>query len=136
MMLLKSTLRSSHAADRQLRHNPPLNAAPSLYRRHRFPAQVISHCVWLYFRFALSFRHVEQIMARRGVTLTYEAIREWPLKFGQTFANELRRRRPRPADKWHGGELFIKINGKEHYLWRAVEQDGNVLDVLVQRRRK
>jgi putative transposase len=71
----------------------------------------------------------------RGVTLTYEAIREWCLKFGQTFANELRRRRPRPGDKWHLDEMFIKINGKDHYLWRAVDQDGNVLDILVQSRR-
>ncbi len=74
-------------------------AAASLYRRHRFPAEIINHCVWLYFRFALSFRDVEVFMAMRGVTLTYETIREWCLKFGQTYANELRRRRPRPGDK-------------------------------------
>jgi putative transposase len=112
-----------------------MNAAASLYRRHRFPAEIISHTVWLYFRFALSFRDVEEIMAMRGVTLTYETIREWCLKFGQTYANELRRRRPRPGDKWHLDEVFIKINGKDHYLWRAVDQDGNVLDILVQSRR-
>ena len=70
----------------------------------------------------------------RGVTLTYEAIREWCLKFGQTYANDLRRRRPRPGDKWHLDEMFIKINGKDHYLWRAVDQDGNILDILVQSR--
>ncbi len=74
-------------------------------------------------------------MAMRGVRLTYETIREWCLKFGQTFANELRRRRPQPGDKWHLDEVFIKINGKHHYLWRAVDQDGNVLDILVQSRR-
>ena len=74
-------------------------------------------------------------MAMRGVALTYEAIREWSLKFGQTYANELRRRRPRPGDKWHLDEMFIRINGKDHYLWRAVDQDGNVLDILVQSRR-
>jgi putative transposase len=91
--------------------------------------------VWLYFRFALSFRDVEEIMAMRGVTLSYEAIREWSRKFGQIYANELRRRRPRPGDKWHLDEMFIKINGKDHYLWRAVDQDGNVLDILVQSRR-
>ncbi len=109
--------------------------ATSLYRRHRFPAEIINHCVWLYFRFALSYRDVEEIMAMRGVKLTYEAIREWCLKFGQTYANQLRRRRPRPGDKWHLDEMFIKINGKDHYLWRAVDQDGNVLDILVQCRR-
>ena len=74
-------------------------------------------------------------MAVRGITLTYETIREWSLKFGQTFANGLRRRRPRPGDKWHLDEVFIKIRGKDHYLWRAVDQDGNVLDILVQSRR-
>jgi len=78
---------------------------------------------------------VQEIMAMRGVTLSYEAIREWSLKFGQIYANELRRKRPRPGDKWHLDEMFIKINGKEHYLWRAVDQDGNVLDILVQSRR-
>jgi len=107
----------------------------SLYHRHRFPAEIINHCVWLYFRFALSFRDVQEIMAMRGVTLSYEAIREWSLKFGQIYANELRRKRPRPGDKWHLDEMFIKINGKEHYLWRAVDQDGNVLDIMVQSRR-
>ena len=112
-----------------------MHAAASIYRRHRFPAEIISHSVWLYFRFALSFHDVEEIMAMRGVTLTYETIREWCLKFGQTFANELRRRRPRPGDKWHLDEMFIRINGTDHYLWRAVDQDGNVLDILVQSRR-
>ena len=97
-----------------------MHTAASLYRRHRSPAEIISHAVWLYFRFALSSRDVEEIMAMRGVTLTYEAFREWCRKFGQTFANELRRRRPRPGDKWHLDEMFIKINGKDHYLWRAV----------------
>ena len=76
-----------------------MHAAASPYRRHRFPAEVISHCVWLYFRFALSFRDLEETMAMRGVTLTYEAIREWSRKFGQTYANELRRRRPRPGER-------------------------------------
>jgi len=112
-----------------------MHATAPLYRRHRFPAEIISHTVWLYFRFALSYRDVEEIMAVRGITLTYETIREWSLKFGQTFANGLRRRRPRPGDKWHLDEMFIKINGRDHYLWRAVDQDGNVLDILVQSRR-
>jgi putative transposase len=112
-----------------------MHATVSLYRRHRFPAEIISHTVWLYFRFALSYRDVEEIMAVRGVAVTYEAIREWSLKFGQIYANELRRRRPRLGDKWHLDEMFIKINGKDNYLWRAVDQDGNVLDILVQSRR-
>ena len=112
-----------------------MHTAPALYRRHRFPAEIISHCVCLYFRFAVSFRDVEEIMAMRGVALTYEAIREWCLKFGQTYANELSRRRPRPGDKWHLDEMFIKIRGKDQYLWRAVDQNGNVLDILVQSRR-
>ncbi len=82
-----------------------------------------------------SYRDVEEILRVRGVIVTYEAIREWCLKFGQAYANELRRRRPRPGDKWHLDEVFIKINGKDHYLWRAVDQNGNVLDILVQSRR-
>ncbi|HEV2883887.1 MAG TPA: IS6 family transposase [Pyrinomonadaceae bacterium] len=109
--------------------------APPLYRRHRFPSEVISHCVWLYFRFSISYRDVEEMMARRGLTLTYETIRYWCLKFGQTYANGLRRSRPRPGDKWHLDEVFLKINGQVHYLWRAVDQDGDVLDILVQSRR-
>ncbi len=107
----------------------------SLYRRHRFPAEIISHSVWLYFRFALSYRDVEEMLAVRGVVLTYETVRDWCRKFGQTFAHDLRRRRPRPGDKWHLDEVFLKINGKQHYLWRAVDQDGNVLDILVQSQR-
>ena len=116
-------------------HNPPMHTAASLYRRHRFPAEIISHCVWLYFRFALSYRDVEEIMTMRGVTLTYETIREWCGKFGKTYANDLRRRRPRPGNKWHLDEVFLKINGKDHYLWRTVDQDGNVLDILVHSQR-
>ena len=113
--------------------NPP--RPTNLYRRHRFPAEIISHCVWLYFRFCLSYRDVEELMAERGVILTYEAVRYWCRKFGQTYANELRRRRPRPGDKWHLDEVFLTIHGERHYLWRAVDQEGHVLDILVQRRR-
>jgi putative transposase len=105
------------------------------YKGFRFPAEVISHCVWLYHRFPLSFREVEEMMLERGVVVSYETIRQWCHKFGQTYANELRRRRPRPGDKWHLDEVFIKINGKTHYLWRAVDQDRNVLDILVTSRR-
>ncbi len=89
----------------------------------------------MYFRFALSYRDVEELLAERGVILTYETIRQWCLKFGQDYANALRRRRPQPGDKWHLDEVFITINGGTHYLWRAVDQDGTVLDILVQRRR-
>jgi transposase-like protein len=106
-----------------------------LYHRHRFPSEIISHCVWLYFRFSLSFRDVEELMSSRGVSLSYETVREWCFKFGQTYANALRRRSPRPGDKWHLDEVFLKINGRLHYLWRAVDQDGDVLDILVQSRR-
>jgi putative transposase len=113
--------------------NPPLS--PNLYKRHRFPAEIISHCVWLYFRFCLSYRDVEELMAQRGVILTYEAVRYWCRKFGQAYAHQLRRRRPRPGDKWHLDEVFLTTQGERHYLWRAVDQDGNILDILVQRRR-
>jgi putative transposase len=115
------------------RMNTPPTSNP--YKRHRFPAEIISHCVWLYFRFCLSYRDVEELMAERGVILTYEAVRYWCRKFGQAYANQLRRRQPRPGDKWHLDEVFLTINGERHYLWRAVDQDGHVLDLLVQRRR-
>jgi putative transposase len=82
--------------------------------------------VWLYHRFPLSFREVEEMMMARGVLVTYETIRGWCHKFGQSYANGLRRRRPWPGDKWHLDEAFITINGKRQYLWRAVDQDGNV----------
>ena len=112
-----------------------MRTSVSLYRRHRFPAEIISHCVWLYFRFALSLRDVEEMLAMRGVSLSYETIREWCLKFGQTYANGLRHKSPRPGYRWHLDEVFLKINGRQHYLWRAVDQDGDVLDILVQTRR-
>jgi putative transposase len=110
---------------------PPVN----LYKRHRFPAEIISHGVWLYFHFCLSYRDVEELMAARGIILTYEAVRYWCRKFGQAYANQLRHRRPRPGDKWHLDEVFLTIRGECHYLWRAVDQDGHILDILVQRRR-
>ncbi|MFE9934630.1 IS6 family transposase [Streptomyces sp. NPDC005533] len=105
------------------------------YSNHRYPVEVISHCVWLYFRFPLSFREVEEMMLERGMIVSYESVRRWCLKFGQTYANAPRRRRPRPGDKWHLDEVFIKINRVQKYLWRAVDADGNVLDILVQKRR-
>jgi putative transposase len=96
------------------------------------PVEVISHCVWLYFRFPLSFREVEELMLERGIVVSYETVRRWCAKFGQRYADSLRRRQPRPGDKWHLDEVFIKINGEPKCLWRAVDQDGNVLDILVQ----
>lgn len=110
-------------------------ARSTRYTGFRFPAEIIGHAVWLYFRFSLSYRDVEELLAARGVMVTYETVRQWCLKFGQTYANDLRRRRARPGDKWHLDEVFLKINGKTHYLWRAVDQHGNVLDILVQSRR-
>src|SRR5258708_166484 len=110
-------------------------APASSYKGFRFPAEIISHCTWLYFRFYLSFRDIEEMMAERGVVLTYETVRQWCLKFGQMYANELKRRRPKTGDKWDMDEVYLKINGKTHYLWRAVDQDGHVLDILVQSRR-
>jgi putative transposase len=108
---------------------------PNPYKHHRFPAEIISHGVWLYYRFCLSYRDVEELLCARGVLVTYEAIRTWCRKFGQPYANQLRRRRPEPGDTWHLDEVFLTMNGERHYLWRAVDQDGNILDILVQRRR-
>ena len=107
----------------------------SLYKRHRFPGEIISHAVWLYYRFLLSYRDVEELLAERGITVSYETVRRWCRTFGQTFADGVRRRRPRPGDKWHIDEMPLKINGRKHWLWRAVDQDGIVLDILVQPRR-
>ena len=105
------------------------------YKGYRFPAEIISHAVWLYFRFSLSYRDVEELMATRGIVVTYETTRQWCRKYGQQYANQLRRRRAQTGDKWHLDEVFLTINGKLHYLWRAVDQHGNVLDILVQSRR-
>ena len=111
-----------------------ITTSSSLYKRFRFPQEIISHGVWLYSRFSLSYRDVEELLAARGIIVTCETIRQWTRKFGQTYANQLRRRRARPGDKWFLDEVFFKINGKTPYLWRAVDQDGNVLDILVQSR--
>jgi putative transposase len=111
------------------------SATSNPYKHHRFPGGIISHAVWLYFRFPLSHRDVEELLFVRGVIVSYEAIRKWCRKFGQQYANALRRRRPRPGDKWHLDEVFLTINKERHYLWRAVDQEGHVLDILVQRRR-
>jgi len=112
-----------------------MTTSPNPYRGFRFPAEVIEHAVWLYHCFSLSLRDVETILAARGVVVSYESIREWGLRFGRLFADTLKRRRPKPGDKWHLDEVFLRIQGKTHYLWRAVDQHGNVLDILVQSRR-
>ena len=112
-----------------------MTAASLSYKGHRYPPEIIAHCVWLYHRFPLSFREVEELMLQRGVVVSYETVRLWCAKFGQAYANQLRRRRARPGDKWHLDEVFIRINGTIHCLWRAVDQHGNVLDILVQSRR-
>ncbi|CAL9666656.1 IS6 family transposase ISRH1 [Streptomyces sp. enrichment culture] len=112
-----------------------MGSASLSYKGHRYPVEVISHCVWLYYRFPLSFREVEELMLERGIVVSYETVRRWCAKFGQRYASALRRRRPRLGDKWHLDEVFIKINGEQKYLWRGVDQDGNVLDILVQDRR-
>ncbi len=103
--------------------------------RHRFPAEIIRHVVWLYHVFSLSLRDVELLLAERGIVVSYETVRRWCKKFGEDFAKRLRRRRPQPGDKWYLDEVFIRIGGVQHYLWRAVDQDGVVLDILVQPRR-
>ena len=110
-------------------------ASVPTYKRHRCPPESIGHAVWLYYRCSLSSRAVEELLAERGVILTYETVRQWCRKFGQAYANALRKRRPRPGDKGHLDEVFGQINGQQHYLWRAVDQDGHVLDILVQPRR-
>src|SRR5215213_9740186 len=110
-------------------------AAKSPYAGHRFPVEVISQAVWLYFRFPLSLRMVEEMLAARGIVVSHETVRQWGRKFGQAFANQIRRRLPRAGDKWHLDEVCLMIRGTKHWLWRAVDQDGVVLDVLVQKRR-
>jgi putative transposase len=99
-------------------------SSPETYRRHRYPIEVVEHCVWLYFRFALSYRNVEEMMAKRGVQVTYETVRMWCQKFGTLYAARLRRQRPPFGLNWHLDEVFIRINGIQHYLWRAVDQHG------------
>ncbi|MFC7738286.1 IS6 family transposase [Roseomonas sp. GCM10028921] len=110
-------------------------AAKSPYSGYRFPAEVISHAAWLYFRFPLSLRMVEEMLAARGIILSHETVRQWAVKFGQEFANRIRRRLPQAGNKWHLDEVVIKIAGVQHWLWRAANQTGMVLDVLVQSRR-
>jgi transposase-like protein len=105
------------------------------YRRHRFSVEIIQHAVCLYFRFPLSFRDVEDLLAGRGIDVSYETVRRWSVKFGLAYARRLRRSHPLADVRWHLDEMFVSINGKTIYLWRAVDCEGEVLDVLVQSRR-
>jgi putative transposase len=105
------------------------------YRRHRFPPALIQHAIWLYLRFTLSYRDVEDLLAERGLDVSHESVRRWVLKFGPMIARRLRGNRPRPSDRWHLDEMVVRIAGKHMYLWRAVDHEGEVLDMLVQRRR-
>ncbi len=108
---------------------------PISFKRHRFPPEVIRHPVWLYARFTLSFRDVEEMLSERGIVVTNETVRRWFLKFGSLIAANLRKMRPQPNDRWHLDEMVIVIRGERFWLWRAVDDEGEVLDFLVQRRR-
>ena len=104
------------------------------YRRHRFPPIIIQHAVWLYCRFTLSYRDVEDLLAERGLDLSYETVRRWVLKFGRAYARRIQRRRPRPTERWHLDEMVVVIRGRRYFLWRAVDSEGEVLDFLIQSR--
>jgi transposase-like protein len=108
---------------------------PVSYARHQFPPSVIQHAVWLYLRFQLSLRDVEDLLAERGLDVSYETVRRWVTKFGTAYAKRLRAGRPKPIGRWHLDEMFVSIGGRPMYLWRAVDAEGEVLDILVQRRR-
>jgi putative transposase len=108
---------------------------PLSFKRHRYPADVIRHAVWLYFRFSLSLRDVEELLAQRGIDISYETIRCWTKKFGPLIARRLKKRRPTPSPRWHLDEMVCWIGGRRMYLWRAVDDEGEVLDLVVQRRR-
>ena len=110
-------------------------ATRSRYAGYRFPAEIISHAIWLYFRFPLGLRMVEEMLAARGIIVSHATVRPWARKFGQAFANQVRLRLPGAGDKWHLDEVVVTIAGMKHWLWRAVDQDGFVLDVPVQGRR-
>jgi putative transposase len=105
------------------------------FKRHRFPPAIITSSIWLYARFTLSLRDVEEVFAERGLDVSYETVRRWVLKFGSTIAANLRRARPKPSDHWHLDEMAVFIRGQQHWLWRAVDNEGEVLDFVVQRRR-
>ena len=112
-----------------------MKSTRSLYHGHRYPREIISHAVWLYYKFGLSLRNVEDLLAERGIVVTYETIRRWCTKFGHEYVRRLKRRQDRLGDTWFLDEVFVTINGERQYLWRAVDQDGDVIDILVQSRR-
>jgi putative transposase len=112
-----------------------MNTSSIRYKRHRFPPQIIAHTVWLYFRFPLSLRLVEELLLERGIVVSYETIRRWGKKFGPDYARRLRRKKPSGNDVWYLDEVVITIAGRKHWLWRAIDQDGQVLDEIVQNRR-
>src|SRR5437764_13520405 len=103
------------------------------YRRHRFPPPIIQRAIWLYLRFTLSYRDVEELLAERGLDISYETVRRWVLKFGPVLARRLRERRSGPSDRWHLDEMVVRIAGKRMYLWRAVDHEGEILEILEQR---
>ncbi len=106
-----------------------------MYKRHRFPPEIIQYAVWLYHRFSLSYRDVEDLLAERGITVSYESIGLWCNKFGSKYARRLKKKHQGYGDTFFIDEVFVKIDGKQHYLWRAVDQDGEVIDIFLQRRR-
>ncbi len=106
-----------------------------LFKNHRFPTEIIQYAIWLYFVFPLSFRDVELLLHQRGIVVSHEAIRSWCYKFGPHFAQQVRQKRRCATDKWHLDEVFVTINGQRYYLWRAVDSEGMVLDILMQTRR-
>ena len=108
---------------------------PVSYKRHRFPPAIIAHAVWLYYRFPLSLRLVEEMLLERGIVVSYETVRRWAMKFGQDYARRLKRKRPNRNDVWHLDEVVIRIGGIKHWLWRAVDQEGYILDEILQRQR-
>jgi putative transposase len=112
-----------------------MNSTRSRYRGHRFPPEIIGYAVWVYHRFCLSFRDVEDLLAERGIIVSYETIRQWCWKFGRDYFRRLKKKQGRLGDTWYLDELFVRINGQQHYLWRAVDQDGDVIDILLQSRR-
>ena len=109
--------------------------SPLSYRRHRFPPEIMQHAIWRYLRFTLSYRNVEELLAERGLDISYETVRRWVMKFGPAIARRLRQRRLRPSNRWHLDEMVVRIAGERMYLWCAVDNEGEVLDMLVQRRR-
>ena len=118
-----------------LSDNYRMSKSASLYKRHRFPPEIIQYAVWLYYRFSLSQRDIEDLLAERGIIVSYESIRLWCNKFGPTYSRRLKRRHQGFGDTFYIDEVFVRIRGKQHYLWRAVDQDGEVVDVFLQKRR-